>query len=144
ARLVGNTPTMFSKETYVMTRYCAILFVIVLTSFVASSTSSQPASEWKLTWADEFDGKEIDRTKWDFDLGNGFFNYDANVWISGWGNNELQYYTREPDNAFVQDGMLHIRTIKESYQGCGYTSARLKTRKRDGKSLFAMKYGKVE
>ena len=31
-------------------------------------------------------------------------NYDANHWITGWGNNELQYYTREPDNAFVKDG----------------------------------------
>ena len=127
-----------------MIRYCSIFFVIVLTSFIISSGSTQPIAEWKLTWADEFDGKEIDRTKWDFDLGNGFFNYDANVWISGWGNNELQYYTREPENAFVKDGMLHIRAIKESHQGCGYTSARLKTRKRDGKSLFAMKYGKVE
>ena len=83
-------------------------------------------------WSDEFDGKEIDRKKWDFDLGNGFYNYDANQWISGWGNNELQYYTREPDNAFVKDGMLHIRAVKESLHGCGYTSARLKTRKRDG------------
>ena len=23
---------------------------------------------WKLTWADEFDGPELDRTKWDFRL----------------------------------------------------------------------------
>ena len=28
--------------------------------------------------------------------------------------------------------MLHIRAVKESLHGCGYTSARLKTRKRDG------------
>jgi beta-glucanase (GH16 family) len=102
------------------------------------------ADEWKLTWSDEFDGKEIDRTKWDFDLGNGFFNYNDNVWISGWGNGELQYYTREPENAFVKDGMLHIRAVKESYNGCGYTSAKLKTRKRDGSPLFNQKYGKYE
>ena len=43
----------------------------------------------------------IDRKKWDYDVGNGFFNYGANTWISGWGNNELQYYTREPENAFA-------------------------------------------
>ena len=27
-----------------------------------------PEGEWKLVWADEFDGTELDRTKWDFRL----------------------------------------------------------------------------
>src|SRR6516225_11351905 len=72
-----------------------------------------PPSGWKLTWSDEFDGKEIDRTKWDFDLGNGFYDYDAEQWIRGWGNDELQYYTKEAENVFVKDGMLHIRVVKE-------------------------------
>jgi len=97
-----------------------------------------------MVWSDEFDGRAIDRTKWDYDTGNGFFNYDANQWISGWGNGELQYYTREPENAFVKDGMLHIRALKESYNGSGYTSARLKSRGRDGSSLFSQKYGRFE
>src|SRR5260370_37565056 len=73
-----------------------------------------PAPGWKLVWSDEFDGTEIDRTKWDFDTGNGFYNYDANAWIHGWGNDELQYYTREPDNAFVKDGMLHLPAVEHS------------------------------
>jgi beta-glucanase (GH16 family) len=101
-------------------------------------------SEWKLAWSDEFDGKEIDRAKWDFDIGNGFYDYDANQWISGWGNEELQYYTREPENAFVKDGVLHIRAVKESLHGCGYTSARLTTRKRSGGPLFNQRYGRFE
>lgn len=112
---------------------------------VSETVAVEPQTPgWKLVWSDEFDGNEIDRTKWDFDIGNGFYNYDANQWISGWGNEELQYYTREPENAFVKDGMLHIRVIKESLHGCGYTSARLKTRKRDGTSLFSQKYGRFE
>jgi beta-glucanase (GH16 family) len=106
--------------------------------------ATPPPPGWKLVWSDEFDGKEIDRTKWDFDIGNGFFNYETNTWISGWGNGELQYYTREPENAFVKDGMLHIRAVKESLHGFGYTSARLKTRKRDGSPLFNQKYGRFE
>src|SRR5437660_4502576 len=108
---------------------CAALsaFVLVLLPFPTTLTA-QPAAEWKLVWSDEFDGKEIDKTKWDFDLGNGFFNYNSNTWISGWGNDELQYYTREPENTFVKDGMLHIRAVKESHNGFGYTSARLKAR----------------
>ena len=84
---------------------------------------ARAGSGWKLTWSDEFDGKEIDRARWDFDIGNGFYDYDANQWIGGWGNDELQYYTREPANAYVKDGMLHIQAVKESLHGCGYTSA---------------------
>jgi beta-glucanase (GH16 family) len=104
-----------------------------------------PAPEgWKLTWGDEFDGKGIDPAKWDFDIGNGFFNYDANQWIAGWGNEELQYYTREPENAFVKEGVLHVRAVKESLHGCGYTSARLRSKKRDGTALFNQTYGRFE
>ncbi|AWM39019.1 Glucan endo-1,3-beta-glucosidase A1 precursor [Gemmata obscuriglobus] len=124
---------------------CAAAVAAAVSAFAPKAADADKAPVgWKLVWSDEFDGKEIDRTKWDFDLGNGFYNYDANQWISGWGNNELQYYTREPENAFVKDGALHIVAIKESYQGCGYTSARLKTRKRDGRSLFSKKYGRFE
>lgn len=125
-------------------RWILPALLIALQSWSESRGAEPTDAKWKLSWSDEFDGKEIDRTKWDFDLGNGFYNYDANQWISGWGNGELQYYTREPENAFLKDGMLHIRAIKESYQGSGYTSAKLKTRKRDGTALFAQKYGKFE
>src|SRR5690349_11403801 len=125
--------------------WLAVTLVVLAAMPAVLPRAQEKADEkWKLVWSDEFDGKDIDRTKWDFDLGNGFFNYDANVWIAGWGNNELQYYTRESDNAFVKDGMLHIRAIKESLHGFGYTSARLKTRKRDGSELFSKKYGKFE
>lgn len=118
--------------------------VLILIACTQASASAQDDARWKLLWQDEFDGKEIDPKKWDRDLGNGFFNYDANQWIAGWGNGELQYYTREPDNAFLKDGMLHIRAVKESLHGFGYSSGKLKTKKRDGSPLFAMKYGKVE
>lgn len=99
---------------------------------------------WKLVWSDEFDGERIDPAKWDFDLGNGFYNYDAEQWIAGWGNNELQYYTCESENANVKDGKLLIRALKASRDGFGYTSAKLKTRARDGTALMARTYGRFE
>jgi beta-glucanase (GH16 family) len=99
---------------------------------------------WKLVWCDEFDGDGIDPAKWDFDLGNGFFDYRHHAWIPGWGNEELQYYTRDPANVFVKDSVLTIRAQKEAIHGCGYTSARLKTRRRDGTPLFTQRYGKFE
>jgi beta-glucanase (GH16 family) len=99
---------------------------------------------WVLVWNDEFDGDRIDTSKWDFDLGNGFFDYKSHTWIPGWGNEELQYYTREPENVFVKNSQLTIRAVKESLHGCGYTSARMKTRKRDGTPLFTKLYGRFE
>jgi len=125
---------------------CFCLVILAASAALGSRPAAlQPdANEWKLTWSDEFDGAEIDRKKWDFDIGNGFYNYDANQWISGWGNNELEYYTKEPENAFVKDGRLHIRAIKESIHNCGYSSARLKTRKKDGTALFAQTFGRIE
>lgn len=130
-------------------KFYALGAVVAATLVVAGTPEAGPgrqieAPRWKLVWADEFDGAAIDRTRWDFDIGNGFYNYDANVWINGWGNDELQYYTDRPDNAFVKDGRLHLRAVKESLHRCGYTSAKLKTRKRDGTALFAQAYGRFE
>src|SRR5437660_5032285 len=88
----------------------------------AAVDSKRVAAEgWKLTWRDEFDGPEIDKTKWDFDRGNGFKSADSNEWIAGWGNGELEFYTNRPQNAFINDGQLHLRAIKESYKGFSYT-----------------------
>ena len=118
---------------------------------VAGSLSSaepgragNPPARWKLTWADEFDGDRIDPAKWDFDLGNGFVDPRSNRFVPGWGNGELQYYTSDTTNAFVRDGLLHVRALKQPSNGFDYSSARLKTRKRDGAALFNQKYGRFE
>ncbi|MCR5377530.1 MAG: glycoside hydrolase family 16 protein [Fibrobacter sp.] len=79
-------------------------------------------------WHDEFDS--IDTTKWTFETGTG---------ASGWGNNEWQYYTGRSENAYVQDGILHIRANKEDYEGAKYTSARMIT-----KGKYSFTYGTVE
>ena len=77
-------------------------------------------------WHDEFDS--IDTATWTFETG-----------ASGWGNNEWQYYTARKENAYVQDGILHIRANKENYEGAKYTSARMIT-----KVKFSFTYGTVE
>ena len=64
-----------------------------------------PATNPQLAWSDEFNdhrGAPPDPSKWTFDLGAG-----------GWGNHELEVYTRNPENIF-QDGEGHliIRAIK--------------------------------
>ncbi|WRP07167.1 carbohydrate binding domain-containing protein [Rossellomorea aquimaris] len=103
-----------------------------------TSDASSFVTPWSLMWNDEFNQVEIDRSKWTFEIGNGFT--DANgTFVPGWGNNEKQYYTDRPENARTEDGKLLITAKKEEYEGYSYTSARLKT-----KGLFSKAFGKFE
>ena len=61
---------------------------------------------WALVWADEFDGTELDRTRW---------TPEVSCW--GGGNNERQCYTDRPDNIAVEDGMLLLKAKKERFAG---------------------------
>src|SRR4051812_29376705 len=60
---------------------------------------SAPLGDYKLVWSDEFDGVAgslVDPKKWVHETGG-----------SGWGNNERQYYTTNPNNASM-DGAGHL------------------------------------
>jgi beta-glucanase (GH16 family) len=76
---------------------------------------------WSLVWSDEFDGDDLDLTKWEVQLGDG-----CDLGICGWGNGEFQSYTRE--NLAVSDGTLKI-TARRSVSGedTSYTSSRIRT-----------------
>lgn len=92
---------------------------------------------YTLVWSDEFDGTELDASKWSYDLGDG-----CDREICGWGNNELQYYTDDAVNCFVQDGRLIIKAVKPSSPHLGqyaYTSARIVTK---GKGDW--RYGRID
>ena len=71
--------------------------------------------QWNLVWSDEFNGTSINTNIWTYDLGGG-----------GFGNNELEYYTSSPQNAYVSNGLLHIVAL-QSMGVTSYTSARMKT-----------------
>jgi beta-glucanase (GH16 family) len=96
-----------------------------------------------LAWSDEFNGSAVDTSKWTHDIGTG-----AEQGLTGWGNDELEYYTSRTQNSSVSGGLLHITAIRESPSydppPAGgstylYTSARMKTQ-----GLFAPLYGRVE
>lgn len=97
----------------------------------APPVQATPNGDWKLVWADEFngpDGSQPDPAKWSYDTGAG-----------GWGNGELEDYTERVDNAYIEKGSLVIQAKKESYEGKDYTSARLVTRAKGDWT-----YGRIE
>ena len=95
---------------------------------VPEPVPAQPPVGMELVWSDEFDGNEVDRSNWTYDIGG---------W--GWGNGEAQYYTDRPENARTQDGLLVIELREEEFDGSIYTSARLKSQ-----DLQDFQYGRIE
>ena len=74
---------------------------------------------YELVWSDEFDYEgQPDPAKWDYDTGG-----------HGWGNHELQYYTRG-ENVTVGDGLMTIELRKEQVNNLEYTSSRMVTRQK--------------
>jgi len=101
-----------------------------------SRKADLPLNGWTLVWSDEFNGPNgslPDPSKWKI-VTNG----------SGFGNQELEYYTGRLANLREQNGKLVITARKESYTGADglrrmYTSARIESQGR-----FQLKYGRIE
>ena len=55
----------------------------------------------------------------------------------GFGNKELQYYTKSDKNLYFDELGLHIRAIKEDYEQNHYTSSKIVSR-------FSFQYGRIE
>jgi len=68
-----------------------------------------------LVWSDEFDGSEVDWSKWGAVHAGG-----------GFGNKELQFYRQS--NSHVKDGILTITAKCENFGGQRFTSAKLQTK----------------
>jgi len=102
------------------------LFSLYLLFFFFSSSLVFSAPNWKLVWSDEFDGPEIDSTKWSWMT-------DCN----GGGNQERQCYTDHRNNSMINNGSLVLKPVfgracdPEDPTKCqDTTSARLTTSKK--------------
>lgn len=75
-------------------------------------------NDYKLVWAEDFDYEGAPNPeKWSCEVGN-----------FQWPNKELQAYTDRPDNVFVKNGKLTIRSLKQQDGEREYTSAKINTR----------------
>ncbi len=98
-------------------------FLLAAALFVAAPCFSEP--EWVLLWEDQFNGRELDEARWRVE--------DAAL-IK---NNEQQYYS--PEEVYLENAMLVIRSQKIARNGRQYTSGLVETA---GK--FSRKYGRFE
>jgi len=80
-----------------------------------------PTKKWVKVWSDEFDGSELDLTKW----GKEENNY-------GGGNNERQAYRTEEKYCHVKDGFLNMSVYRDEHttndgKAQPYSSSRIRS-----------------
>ena len=102
-----------------------LLCFCVLSCKSLAEEKAPQSSGWKLVWRDEFNGKKLDPKKW-----NVLLRENSK-------HNELQYYV--PDEVYLQEGCLRLRSRVRDFGSKHYTSGRLDTR---GK--FTPIYGRFE
>lgn len=113
---------------------------------VQDSSDEFTPSGWKMIWNDEFLGNTLDTSKWGYE--EGFLLDENDINTAGWGNQELEWYTR--NNVSVKDGALNINMKKEPKEFSQkndpskkakalYSSGKITT-----KDKFSVKYGRVD
>lgn len=106
-----------------------------------STTWNVPVLYTNLVWSDEFDGNSLDRTKWNYQIGNGYNT--GNNQFDGWGTGEWGWAREQ--NVSVSNGELIIRgdynSTPQTIEGRNWYqyTGRITT-----KGLQAWQYGKVE
>ncbi len=106
-----------------------IKYFLALILYITSTYVGQ-AQCWNLVFEEQFNGTSLDLNTWEYQIGG-----------SGWGNNELQYYTNGA-NVEVSGGTLKIiakKDLANQYPANAYTSSRIRT---INKADF--RYGRME
>lgn len=117
---------------------CAIAAIAAPSTLGGKSSESRAATPLKLVWSDEFNGAKGTQPNpkaWNYEVGG-----------KGWGNNELQCYTKAPGNVAMDgQGRLVITSIYQPGHRCvdyatnDYTSARITTQNK-----VTTKHGRLE
>jgi beta-glucanase (GH16 family) len=112
-----------NKLTMLLSLIVMLLMACTEEKVIPPVTPVQPVVDrnWQFettpVWEDDFStGATPDPAKWTFETGG-----------SGWGNNELQFYTSGA-NSTVSGGIMSITAKKENFSGREYTSSRMITK----------------
>jgi beta-glucanase (GH16 family) len=109
----------------------SILFsALLFTLWSCNDDNELEVRDWQLVWEEEFEGPAgqlPDATKWNIQTGRGPNN-------DGWGNNELQTYTDNPENISLDGSGNLLITARQ-----GFSSGRI-----NSKGLFEQAYGRFE
>lgn len=105
-----NSP---SRYFHLRRQICASALALGLIVLLATSNISPTKTQYlddkeisacpQMIWSDEFDEAELDASKWECIVGDG-----CDVGLCGWGNNELEVYTKDSKNIRIEDGKLVI------------------------------------
>lgn len=110
------------KNKYIIIALC---LTVSINARLLPQEKAEPGNRWSLVWYDEFDGNSPDTGKW-----NVLLREQSK-------HNELQYYL--PDEVYVENGFLRLRSRVRKFGAMEFTSGRL-----DTKGKFAPVYGRFE
>ncbi len=99
------------------------IFTILLLGMLMAHSAR---ADTNIVWGDEFNGTNLDTTKWTAYYGTG-------------DPSEYQYYSGSPQNVYVSNGVLHIVALKQPTNGLNYTSGQVWS-----SNLFSKTYGRFE
>ena len=96
----------------------------LVSAFAAATAESPCGPGWKLLWNDEFKFDKLDKNAWSYLEGDG-----TEYGIPGWGNGELQTYTKSSKNVLVKKGELQLIARRDKKTG-KITSGAVRTYKK--------------
>lgn len=103
----------------------ACLLLILSPAAFSQKNPQQIPQGWKLIWQDEFNGKSVDKSKWNL------LTRETSK------HGEVQFYV--PDEVYLENGNLRIRSRVRDFGNKHFTSGRL-----DTKDKLAITYGRFE
>jgi beta-glucanase (GH16 family) len=103
-----------------------LLFCLALLPSIAGAEPPGNASNWIMTFNDEFDGASLDLVKWK----------TTYIWGGRTNNDELEWYVDDADQHIVSEGTLKLIAKKESVSGHSYTSGLISSH-----ASFSQTYG---
>jgi beta-glucanase (GH16 family) len=107
-----------------MLDYRAIVANNIGSATSAVATVTVPAG-WQMVWGDEFNGTNLDTTKWTAYVGNDTGGQNV--------------YSSRTNNVYVANGLLHLVAQQDGYDGYTYSSGQVRT-----EFKYWKQYGHIE